>query len=168
MSTLKNADIISAPERLLEHNDCAVVATANVLDIPYPEAHALLKRHGRRNRKGTKWSITKQAVESRTKVLEHVISVLMSNMGYFRASRRQYPTVAQYLNKLPKKGRYLLASTTHAFAFVDGELRDNIDGGKMRARMARCLEVIIPEPAKTELTQSDITEMWERLNKIKL
>jgi hypothetical protein len=165
---LKNSDIVKAPERMLEHNDCAVVATANVLDIPYSEAHALLRKHGRRNRKGTKWSITKKALESRASIREHLISVPMSNMGYFRATRRQYPTVAQYLHKLPKIGNFLLASTTHAFAYVDGELRDNIEGGKMRARMAKCLEVIKPEPVKADLTQSEISEMWERLNKIVL
>jgi hypothetical protein len=155
---------------MLEHNDCAVVATANVLDIPYSEAHALLRKHGRRNRRGTKWNITKKALESRVTIKEHIIGVPMSNMGFFRATRRQYPTVAQYLHKLPKTGNFLLASTTHAFAYVNGELRDNIEGGKMRARMARCVEVITEKPVetKTELAQTDINAMWERLNKIVL
>lgn len=167
---LKNSDIVKAPERMLEHNDCAVVATANVLDIPYSEAHALLRKHGRRNRKGTKWSITKKALESRVTIKEHVIYEPKSNMAFFRVIRRNLPTVAQYLRNLPKTGNFLLASTTHAFAYVNGELRDNIEGGKMRARMARCVEVITEKPveAKTELAQTDINAMWERLNKIKL
>jgi hypothetical protein len=139
MSTLK--DILTDPKRNFEHNDCAVVATANVLDIPYAEAHALLHRYGRRNRCGTKVRTTKAALESRAKVVEHVIGTPMGNMSFFRS--RSYPTVAQFLRKLPKTGRYLLCSTTHGFAYVDGKLLDNIYGGKMRARMARCFEVVL-------------------------
>ena len=167
MPTLK--DILTDPLRTREHNDCAVVATANVLDVPYIEAHALLGRHGRRNRCGTKALVAKAALETRAKVVEHVIGSPLNNMSFFRVSRASLPTVAQYLRRLPKTGRYFLCSTTHAFAYVDGVLRDNIEGGKMRARMARCYEVILPQPVeapKQELAQSDISAMWERLNRL--
>jgi hypothetical protein len=141
MPSLK--DILTDPKRTGEHNDCAVVATANVLGIPYAEAHALLHRYGRRNRCGTRLRITRAALESRAKVIERVISTPMSKSYFGFAPRRAaYPTVAQFLRKLPKTGRYFLCSTTHAFAYVDGKLLDNIDGGKMRARMNRCFEVI--------------------------
>jgi hypothetical protein len=82
-------------------------------------------------------------------------------------SRKDFPTVAEYLRRLPEQGRFYLASTTHAFAYVDGVLYDNIKGGKMRARMARAVEVKQAMPlVKEGLTQSDVVKMWERLNKL--
>lgn len=163
MPTLK--DIVEAPERLHEDNDCAVVAVANVLDIPYAEAHALLKQKGRRNRCGTRVSITLAALNSKATIKQRGIPINFS--ASFRR-RANIPTVAQFLRALPKSGRFLLASTTHAFAYVDGVLKDNIEGGKMRARMARCYEVEIKMEPKPEIAQADINAMWERLNKIEL
>lgn len=56
----------------------------------------------------------------------------------------------------------------HAFAYVDGQLLDNLHKSKMRANMTSCWKVSLPEPeVKQDLSQSDISEMWERLDKIK-
>ncbi|VVB52094.1 Uncharacterised protein [uncultured archaeon] len=164
MPTLK--DILDSPLRSRENNDCAVVATAVVLNITYEDAHTLLRKNGRRTRCGTRVSISRAALESRAKVIEHAIG---SPMSFFSHPNR--PTAAQYLRKLPKTGRYWLASTTHAFAYVDGELRDNITGGKMRARMHRCFEIVLPDAAVkpapvSEFAPGEIAALMARLDKL--
>ena len=37
-----------------EKNDCTVRALSKACNLPYLEAHGLLKMHGRKNRKGTR------------------------------------------------------------------------------------------------------------------
>ena len=190
MQTLK--DVLTDSKRTGEHNDCTVVAAANTLGIPYAEAHDLMRKNGRRNRCGTKVCVIRRALESRAKVTEHIISTPMSKSYFgFEPRRKAFPTVAQFLRKLPKTGRYYLCSTNHAFAYVDGKLLDNIDGGKMRARMSRCFEVVpvdqritvmpsirelaaitpsapveAPKPAAgLQLSPAEISERWARLCK---
>jgi hypothetical protein len=154
-----------------EDNDCAVIALANAAGIPYAEAHQRLAAQGRRPRHGTKTSASSRALHQLVsdgklaKVTEQVIGVPMSMLS--RGYRLGYPTVAQFLRSLPKQGSYFLSCTTHAFAYVDGVLYDNIDGGKMRARMKRCFKLDKLNNSQ-QLTQADISELWERLNKIKL
>jgi len=109
---------------------------------------------------------------------------------------------------LPKKGRFYLCCTTHAFAVVDGVVYDNLYRPKSRARMAHAFEITtvakdaplqipvahgLPEPKPTpkvawppaplahpivakpytpaqtpaeKLSQQDISELWERLNRL--
>lgn len=159
-----------------EHNDCSVVALANVMGIPYTESHERLRMKGRRRRHGTRFSIAVEALrqlKSEGKVTEivergDIVARYQSNMQFY--SRLHFPTVAEYLRRLPKTGRFYLACTTHAFAYVDGVLYDNIEGGKMRARMKRAIEVRLPEiktgERVSDLSKADIAAMWERLNKL--
>jgi hypothetical protein len=45
-----------------ETNDCAVIALANVADIPYHDAHIRLSQQGRRRRKGARFSFAVAAL----------------------------------------------------------------------------------------------------------
>jgi len=168
-----------------ETRDCTVVALAHVLGVPYSEAHKIMAAAGRRPRKG----MTHYAIEAALNTLKQngtiadvigkpftttrpvvlVGSAAIAYRMYGRRPRRTGTTVAQALCSLPRTGRFYLACTTHAFAYVDGKLLDNLNKSKMRALMSSCWQVIpnAPAPAaKSELAQSDINAMWERLNKL--
>ena len=151
MPTLK--DVLTDPLRDSEHNDCGVVASANVLNITYAEAHALLRKHGRRNRCGTKITTIRKALAAASlSMVERIIgSPIISSVVYFRRSACSMPTVAQYLRTLPKKGRFFLTSTTHGFAYINGEVMDNIPGSRMRARMHYCFEVTLKGQAAQQV-----------------
>jgi hypothetical protein len=171
-----------------ETRDCTVVALAHVLGVPYSEAHKIMAAAGRRPRKGmTHFAI--EAVLNSLKqngVVADIIgkpftstrptiitgSAVHAYRMYGRRPRRQGTTVAQALCSLPRTGRFYLACTTHAFAYVDGKLLDNLNKSKMRALMSSCWQIIPaatvtakPE-VKPELLQADINAMWERLNKL--
>ena len=47
-----------------EQNDCSVKAVALICNISYSDAHALLKKFGRKDRDGTRRTITRDAIES--------------------------------------------------------------------------------------------------------
>ena len=171
-----------------EHNDCAVIALANVTGLSYFECHARLQLEGRRTGHSTKFSMSVCALNklktdgvlseigkintfgihiatrSKTQIDSFLKSCGGAQLSDF--SFKSYkPTVAQFLRTLPTTGRFYLASSTHAFAYVNGVLMDNIDGGKMRARMARCVEVKLAENVKT-ITNQDMKELWARLDKL--
>jgi len=170
-----------------ETNDCTVIALAHVLGCQYSEAHKALADVGRRPRKG----ITNYAInEALNRLLLHkrvsyvkytevkttrpsfergilVQSATGWKRPFYRRPRRQGTTVAQFLRSLPKIGRFYLTSTSHAFAYVDGKLLDNLNNSKLRALMASCWEVKLPE-AKPEppISQAQINELWARLDRI--
>jgi hypothetical protein len=172
-----------------ETNDCTVIALANVLGCPYAEAHEIMRKAGRRPRKGvqnyvihsmlTRLRDDKRIQEFLTKTFSSARpnpSTLAPNVvrGYHmygRRPRRIGTTVAQFVRTLPRTGRFYLTCTTHAFAYVNGKLLDNNTSAKARALMCSCWEVKLPEAKpvvnQPELTQADINAMWERLNKIK-
>lgn len=178
-----NTLVVDDPLRSGEHNDCAVVAHANVCAVQYKEAHATLAACGRRPRRGTDVSATVQAFESAkrrgqiAKWIEHVICAVIPPTGMTYSTRRYIrPTVAQYIRKLPKQGRYMLMAGHHAFSYIDGVLCDNLSQSKMRARMVRCFEITLPAPVvpviakfdaeKEQPTQAEINELWARLDKL--
>lgn len=159
--TLKanHQDLMNAHYRLNEHNDCAVISAANVLGISYDESHGLHAYHGRRRRCGTRLSISRKVLSAKAQIIEHPI-VRCDRLGYRYGL--QTPTVAQFIRTLDKSKRYWLVCTGHAFAYVNGQLLDNIMGSRMRARMKYCFEIVLP--VADTMTQADINAMWARLD----
>ena len=95
------------PWTIGERLDCAVRAVAIAMDIPYAEAHALLRAHGRRPKHRT-------AVV----VVTDLISTHRPNsvLKFYRPSRT---SVARFAACHPK-GRYVLFIRGHFFAIADG------------------------------------------------
>lgn len=175
-----------------ETNDCAVVALSHAAGIGYKLAHEIFAAQGRRSRRGVKISQIESAfVACASRFSFKVVptpssfreSLRRISWGGFRRtySRTGGATVAQFVSTLPKKGRFLLCSSHHAFAYIDGVIYDNRHKATARGRMAFCAEITplgTPEPLpkaprkyeypmpKPELAQSDISQMWERLNKL--
>lgn len=150
----------NSPSRIGEHNDCAVVALANVLGIPYIEAHQMLARQGRKNRRGTKTWMSEKALRANAANVEKIIpSIPMRRAGLGITTR---PTVAQVERQLLKTARYWIAAGGHAFAYVNGQHLDN------NSRMSRArVKVIYKITLKTSsLSQAQINELWARLDKL--
>lgn len=105
--------------QMRENNDCAVVATAVVTQSDYASAHALLKKFGREDRKGTIFhSTTKVAIESIGFKLE-LVSPLKAD-----GSRYTPKTIAKVCND----GFYLCRVKGHIFAVANGQVMDWTEG----------------------------------------
>lgn len=130
-----------------ERNSCTVYAVAVVLCVDYDEAHALLKAHGREDRRGASIWLEKRALDTRGIVREIPIPAPplphKRRYGLYSFDKRdRYPTVAQFLRQLPRRGRFLLSAGHHSFAFVHGVLYDNNPRPKTRARIYSAIEFI--------------------------
>lgn len=88
-----------------ETNDCAVRAHALFTQTPYEESHAIFKKLGRRDGRGTK----NQAIS------------LVLNQNYHKVLDRM--TLNQLRNAYPK-GRVYALKRGHAFTLIDGVLHD--------------------------------------------
>lgn len=151
------------PARVGERNDCAVVATANVLGIPYSDAHDLLAKYGRKIRQGTKDYVSEGALqEAAATCTTERPSVPAVSTGFFNRTNR--PTVAQLERSLPKDQRFWISAGGHAFAYVNGVHLDNLSEPRMRSRV-KYFHRITLKP-KSPLTQEQVSELWARLDKL--
>lgn len=176
-----------------EHNDCTVVALSHAVNIPYDEAHKLAQDAGRRYRHGMKPKVVvtmlglvfasgkaqfrKLDVIEPTRDLNPNLPSVQAYRMYGRLPRRKGITVAAFLRTLPKRGRFYLTCTTHAFAYVDGVVVDNLGRPMTRATMKMAYEVLPFAPAPVDappaaptqaaaISQAQVNELWERLNKL--
>ncbi|SRR5216683_777123 len=170
----------------LETNDCTVVALAHAACISYEKAHEFARQAGRKSRRGMKrddirtmlrnLDISGKATTREIRIAQPTrpSTYLMSRGAVcYRRPRREGISVASFIRTLPKKGRFYLGCTTHAFAYVDGVVMDNLERPKSRATMYLAYEVI-PAGIKVEsksaptpvITQEQINELWERMNKL--
>ena len=129
-----------------ENNSCTVYAVATVLGVDYDEAHALLKAHGRKTRRGASIWLQRLALTTRGTVREVPIPApppKLQRCGHYSFDKRdRYPTAARFLCQLPRRGRFVLSAGHHSFAFVDGVLYDNNARPKTRARIYSAMEFI--------------------------
>jgi hypothetical protein len=96
-----------------------------------------------------KYEVTKVAFYEETAKAE---------VDYRMYATRRILNVRQFLAAHPK-GRFILTTRTHAFAVLDGRIHDEWQQtGLGKLDGAWKLEAII--------TQSQINELWERLNKL--
>ena len=93
-----------------EANDCTVLALSNAKGIPYEEAHAILKAHGRKDRNGPMIADWSRAVRSAGLQMEPAFSSI---------------TLGRFLREHPG-GRWVLHVSGHAFAVVDGKVVDHL------------------------------------------
>ena len=87
-----------------ENRDCAVVSLSAACGVPYEEAHALLKAHGRADASATYG-----------KTISAALGIRYQSMS--RGPRR--PTAARFIRENPT-GTFIVFVTGHFFALVDG------------------------------------------------
>lgn len=110
-----------------EKNDCAVKALMAVTGVPYRDAHAWSAVHFARKDCGAAmlWdkALGAHAQQALTifgyRVYEQPAPAIERPNGY-----KNYGTLAQFV-RTHSKGRFLLSSTSHAFALIDGVVYDN-------------------------------------------
>jgi hypothetical protein len=98
-----------------ETKDCAVKAVAIVTNTPYKHVHALMAKHGRKPRQGTYMTTTMAVLKE--------LGVWVEKTDKIKAR-----TVNQLKGTLPKTGRFLVRTSSHILACVNGEVMDWTDG----------------------------------------
>ena len=115
-----------------ERNDCTVAALASAAGMPYREAHAILKKAGRKARKGFKlrlW-LDNQCAIARMKGT----TVRLGNYNVMRVRFLDYGstiTLAKFLRDFPK-GRFLVRKAHHVFTVIDGRVSNLSTGARTR------------------------------------
>jgi hypothetical protein len=146
-----------------ETNDCTVRTLANTTGLSYKESHRLAKLAGRRDHSGMdKIKLTRLFAElvkgGRYEVKELPVpqvsfvggGLKLTRFGGLVRARRQRvggTSVAQFVRTLPKKGSFYLACSTHAFAIVDGVLRDGRLMGRGKMFAAWQITQVYPQAA---------------------
>lgn len=164
-----------------ETRDCTVCALANAAGISYPDAHKFAKDAGRRPRRGMKREAIKTlmrnvdisgvATTRELTVLAPTRPQVYTGYSFRRSTRRQGISVESFIRTLPKRGRFYLACTSHAFAYVNGVVVDNLSRPMSRATMYLAYEIIPkaevkPAVVEQSITQPQINELWDRLCKL--
>ena len=104
--------------KMRERNDCAVKALAIAAEKPYEEVHALFKRLGRKNRRGTPLYTIVRAAR------EYSPNVLYTDIRKPCGGKYTARTIGEAL----PKGKYILHYNGHVAAMVDGMVEDWTDG----------------------------------------
>jgi len=116
----------------IERNDCGVHSLAALLAIPYGDARELLAKAGREPRRGT-WprQMIAAAMLGGHELRECTRPRAHGLTRYGFARRVSALRVLEYV---PARGHYLISTSTHWFAIVDGVVYDN-GGLRDRARL---------------------------------
>lgn len=125
------------PDGFSEASDCAVLALAAVLCVPYDESLALLTRAGRKPRRGTYWGQVEEAIKLagfKSKLL-----LPCDLRGYLDA---RHITAARVRDYLPSRGHFYVCAGGHAFAVIDGVIHDN-GQARPRAFVRRAIQLIL-------------------------
>lgn len=113
----------------VEAKDCTVRALANAGEMSYAEAHAVLKKHGRKERKGAFFNTMKAAYEESGFVLEGVYGRTSSARFVANESKRiagKGITLGNLISSLAS-GNYIVNTTGHAVAVVNARIIDTFD-----------------------------------------
>jgi hypothetical protein len=174
-----------------EWNDCAVRALALSTNVSYTKAHGLLKAEGRRDRKGTKLPQIKRCLA--TLCNESAITnyqEIGSSAPYMSLARPAFPTLQETIRKY-STGRYLIIATGHALTLIDGVVHDKGQISGPRSRVRNIFKITLAESVKPaiqikpkegdweidlrqikpytvvgQMPQSQINELWARLDKL--
>jgi hypothetical protein len=164
-----------------ENNDCTVRALANSTGLSYKASHEIARKAGRRNGSG----MTTEKLRKMMGLLQNYTvtevtvpaPTVVPGVRFLRRSLRRTKrlggiSVNEFLWRLPKQGAFYLCCTTHAFAVVDGVLRDPREMSRAKMLLAFKIEskfdaVAAPAPVqvKTE-TPERLAEMEEMKRKI--
>lgn len=103
-----------------EKNDCTVRALANVLGMPYMEAHTLLAKMGRPNGEGYAIGLHLR------KIAADGIEVRGHKLRFFHY-KGEKPKVIDVIGKVKGYGRWIIQVDKHVFAVINGVVYDDKD-----------------------------------------
>jgi hypothetical protein len=145
-----------------ETKDCVVKALQAVTGVPYRDAHAVAaSRMGRKDRHGCAINALSTVAHTRCTIYGYRVfahppqrvgtSGLVSVDSYgrrVRYVRPRYETLTQFVRRCPR-GRYFLASNSHAFAVIDGVVYDNGAAGA-RTQVTNVYEFVTDSQCERE------------------
>ena len=112
-----------------EDKDCVVRAITNVTGLPYDEVHAVLKKHGRKDRHGTYYQTSLAAMKELGFVgIPTTQDYWARNLKSAVAGKR---SLNQVLKDLPM-GKFVVYVRGHATALVNGKIIDTFDQSKQK------------------------------------
>ena len=121
-----------------ETKDCTVRALANATGIPYKDAHALLKKVGRKDKEGISLPVVLNAFEDLAIKPVYISSNTKDGRYLCMYYGWTNPNKGMSLGKAVKtftKGKYIALVNCHVIALVDGHLIDIFDNpGKQYLR----------------------------------
>lgn len=132
------ADSRGATAGGLETNDCTVRALANASGMVYEDAHVLLKKYGRKNRCGAKFTTMHQAYTEAGFILNSVHGTNTQSRYVARIAQRKAEagiTLGKILSKLAF-GEYIVNVNGHALAVVNGKIIDTFDNSAAKRVVA--------------------------------
>lgn len=121
-----------------ETNDCTVRALANAADIAYDVAHAVLKKHGRKDRRGATFKTLHAAYEECGFRLVKVCGDgKRSRFAAQHTAARWVDgiTFGKLVPQLPY-GEYIINVTGHAVAVVNGKVIDTFNNNARKRVVA--------------------------------
>lgn len=147
-----NAKTLVAKDSIIaqgESKDCMVYATASAFDLPYDEAHQVVKeKFNRQNGKGTKtWNIlckmkdmadTRESING--KFIREVIDKATKTYHLHGQDIERKNRVSTFI-KEHMTGTYLILTGNHALVAKDGEMIDNVTGGSAKAYVKKAYKV---------------------------
>lgn len=112
-----------------EYRDCSVRALANAADISYVTAHALLKKHGRKDGKGCYFNTLIGAYQEAGFELQDIYgSTRPARYAVYHTGKiAKEGTTLKNLIPLLKNGEYIVNVCGHALAVVNGKVLDTFD-----------------------------------------
>ena len=132
-----------------EKKDCMVYAIAAAFDLPYDQAHGVVKeKFGREDRKGTSnlklVSTMTELIESKESINGKVIVEKIFSPSKVYHLHGKDITRKNRVNTFIKEhtqGTYLILTGDHALVSKDGEMIDNITKGSGKAFVRRVYKV---------------------------
>ena len=142
------AELVKSSSDANETNDCSVKAVALVTGLPYEKAHAALDSLGRKAGKGSYTHDILKAVENLGFMpvevpLAEIISLYPKPHNKLKSVTTHHP---ERFAKVWPKGSYLLFSSHHVTAIVDGETVDWTLGRSQRALSVYRIAPVVEEP----------------------
>ena len=137
--------------------DCAVIAVSIATDTDYDVVHSMMKKHGRKDGKGTHMDITTKTLQElgwttntlredaykwgrgRYKKVKRVLSTVVGR-SYELLKFVDCDTVNQMSKRRLPQGRYLVQTRGHILTVKDGKVHDWTNGRKHRP--VRILELV--------------------------
>ena len=138
-----------------ERSDCAVKAFALVFGVDYEDMHLMFKREGRRNGNGTDTRISNNVLIK----LGHPIETKM-----IRGEKGQKITTGRIGQYLPE-GKFLVFTSGHMLALVDGEVLDWTEGRRHRVKYVIKIEdkkVKIPKISPKKSVKKKYVKVFNR------
>lgn len=147
-----NAKELVAKDSIIAKNeskDCMVYAMAAAFDLPYDEAHQVVKeKFDRQDKKGTSnlalMNGMKELIELRTningKFVREVITGPSKVYHLHGKDIERRNRVSTFMKEHPQ-GTYLILTGDHALVSKDGEMIDNISKGSAKSYVRRVYKV---------------------------